>query len=98
MIARANDIEDARLLRAAEAGAGTRVYLPLDLVKRMNAGEHPVRVWRGFRGLTLSALAAKAKLPAGYLSEIETGKKPGSTRAFKALAAALGATVDDLLP
>lgn len=34
----------------------------------------------------------------GYLSEIETGKKPGSVRAYRALAGALGLSVDDLLP
>ena len=97
MIAIRSDLIDSRLLRAAEADGG-RVYLPLDLVKRMNAGEHPVRAWRAFRGLTLTALAAKAKLPVGYLSEIENRRKPGSVRAMKALAGALGASVDDLLP
>lgn len=34
----------------------------------------------------------------GYLSEIETGKKPGSVRAYRALADALALSVDDLLP
>jgi Helix-turn-helix domain len=100
MTHRIEEPEDGRAMRLALAGAkaGERVYLPLESVLRMNRGEHPVRVWREFRGLTLTALARKAALPQGYLSEIETGKKPGSVRAFKALASALDATVDDLTP
>jgi hypothetical protein len=97
---RIEELEDARAMRLAlaEAKAGERVYLPLESVLRMSRGEHPVRVWREFRGLALTALARKAAVPQGYLSEIETGKKPGSVRALKALATALGATVDDLTP
>ena len=33
---------------------------------------------------------------AGYVSSIETGRKPGSLRAFKALAEALGVELGDL--
>jgi transcriptional regulator with XRE-family HTH domain len=33
----------------------------------------------------------------GYLSQIETGKKPGSIAAYKALARALGTEIDMLV-
>ena len=97
LIDRIEDLEDARVIRAREAHRARRDYLPAALAKRLLAGEHPVRVWRVHRGLTLSALAEKAGLPHGYLSEIEHGKKPGSLAAMKALAAALGLSVDDLI-
>jgi transcriptional regulator with XRE-family HTH domain len=96
-VRRLEDAEDARDLRTA-AEAESRIYLPIDAVKRMIAGEHPVRIWREQRGLTLADLAAKAAMQVGYLSEIETGKKPGSVRAYRALAGALGLSVDDLPP
>jgi transcriptional regulator with XRE-family HTH domain len=42
-------------------------------------------------------LAAKSGVVQSYLSEIETGKKPGSLAAMKAVAEALGVTIDDLV-
>jgi hypothetical protein len=36
-------------------------------------------------------------MPVGYLSEIETRKKPGSIAAYKALAGALGTEIDMLV-
>jgi len=98
LVQRLEDAEDTRDLRSAVTEAESRTYLPSDAVERMIEGEHPVRIWREQRGLTLADLAAKAAMQVGYLSEIEIGKKPGSVRAYRALAGALGLTVDDLLP
>ena len=71
--------------------------VPFDLVKRIAGGEHPVRVWRDYRDMKAGALAAAAGIAASYLSDIENGKKPGSVKAMKRLAAALNVTVDDLI-
>ena len=98
LLARVEDLEDALVLRAAAARGPTGDGLPVALVKRMLAGEHPVRIWREHRGLTARALAAKAKVDAAYLSQIETSKKPGSVKALKALARALGVDLQDLSP
>ncbi len=71
-------------------------YLTGDEAKRILAGESPVRIWREKRGLTQRALAQAAGIQAGYLNEIENGKKPGSLAAHTALAGALGIALDDL--
>lgn len=71
-------------------------YLPIELVERLVAGEHPVRVWRRHRGLTREGLAAKADIAPSYLTEIETRKKPGSFDAMIKLAAALDISLDDV--
>ena len=71
--------------------------MPVTLYRQIRAGAHPVRVWRGHRGLGLNQLAARAKLQRSYLSEIETGRKPGSAAALKRLAQALGVAMDDLV-
>ena len=94
------DAEDLAISRAAMAdvAAGRDEVLPAAMVSRMLAGDSRVRLWREHRGLTAKALAAAAGLPAGYLSEIERGKKPGSVDAFGRLARALGVTLDDLAP
>ncbi len=71
--------------------------VPLSLAKRMADGEHPVRVWREYRGMKASQLATAAHIAASYLSDIEHEKKPGSIKAMKRIAAALNLTVDDLI-
>jgi DNA-binding XRE family transcriptional regulator len=86
---------DARLA-AAGAPEALADYLPIELVKRLSAGEHPVRVWRAHRGLTREALAAAAGVSPSYLTEIETGRKPGSLDAMMKLAAALRVPLDDI--
>ncbi|MEX2650366.1 MAG: helix-turn-helix transcriptional regulator [Alphaproteobacteria bacterium] len=97
MARRAEDAEDVAVLRAAAADPASQDYLPAEAVARMIAGEHPVRVWRGHRGLTARRLAARAGVNVAYLSQIETRKKPGSVKALKALAAALRVELDDLV-
>ena len=87
------DIEDAELYRA-RAGEPT---IPQQVVEAIHKGIHPVRAWRVHRGFTLQRLAAAGRMPVGYLSEIETGKKPGSIAAYKSLAQALGTEIDMLV-
>ena len=64
--------------------------------KRLLAGESPVRIWREKHGMTQRALAAAA-IPAGYLSETESGKNPGSVAAYRALAMVLTVPMEDLV-
>ena len=71
--------------------------VPFALVKRIADGEHPVRVWRGYRGLKAGELATAAGIASSYLSDIENGKKPGSVNAMKCIAIALDVTIDDLI-
>ena len=91
------NIADAQIGRDAQANRDRGKYLPIDQAERIFAGEHPLRVWREHRGMSLTALAAKAKVQKSYVSEIETGKKHGTAVTLKALATALGLTVDDLI-
>ena len=71
--------------------------VPFELAERIAAGMHPVRVWREYRGMTASSLATESGVAQSYLSDIETGKKPGSVKALKHIAAALSVVVDDLV-
>jgi DNA-binding Xre family transcriptional regulator len=98
LVRRAEDAADAMQIREAEArvAAGEDEYVPIELTKRLAAGEVPVRVWRQHRGLSARALAARAGISAAYLSQIETGKKPGSFDAMANLARALDVHMEDL--
>ena len=103
LIERLEDAEDLAAVAAAEAREAALCkekaradYLPIELVRRLSAGEHPVRVWRAHRGLGRDALAAAAGIAPSYLTEIETRRKPGSFAALAKIAAALRISLDDL--
>lgn len=100
LVRRAEDAADAMQIREAEArvAAGEDEYVPVELTRRFMAGEVPVRVWRQHRGMSARALAARAGISAAYLSQIETGKKPGSFDAMANLARALDVDMEDLEP
>jgi hypothetical protein len=103
LIERLEEAEDLATVAAAEAREAAlgkeqarADYLSIELVRRLSAGEHPVRVWRAHRGLTREALAAAAGVAPSYLTEIETRRKPGSFGAFAKIAVALRISLDDL--
>src|SRR5579863_7447660 len=86
--------------RARERLVGKAVaraeYLTATEALRLIGGESPVKVWREKRGLSQRVLAAEADVAAGYLAEIETGRKPGSGDALRKLAAVLQVPAEDL--
>ena len=89
--------EGARIL--ADMRSGAAPAFPHALVKQIALGETtPLRAIRKWRGLTQPALAEAAGISQAYLSAIERGDKPGSVAAWKAVAAALGVAIDDLVP
>ncbi|RIK93959.1 MAG: transcriptional regulator [Proteobacteria bacterium] len=93
------EIED--LLAVADVKArlarGEEELIPDDIVGSLLSGENPVKVWRAHRGMTQADLAKLAGVTQAYLSDIEAGKKTGSARVLKALAAALNIDLDDLV-
>jgi DNA-binding Xre family transcriptional regulator len=98
LVRQAENAADAVQIREAEArvAAGEDEYVPIELTQRLMAGEVPVRVWRQHRGFSARALATRAGISAAYLSQIETGKKPGSFEAMAKLARALDVDMEDL--
>ena len=93
LIDRNLELEDT--LAALEADDGSRV--PHEVALAIIRGESPVLAFRSHLGLTLRELSARTGIAASYLSEIERGRKPGSTSALARIAAAVGATIDSLL-
>lgn len=57
----------------------------------------PLAFWRRKRGLTQSALAAKAELTQNYLSDLETGKREGSPAQWLKIARALDLPLEALI-
>lgn len=103
LVERAEDAEDLAVIAAAEAReaalgkkAARADHLPIELVRRLDAGEHPIRVWRDHRGLSRKALADAAGVAPNHLGEIEAWRKPGGFVALARLAATLHLPLDDL--
>lgn len=82
-----------RRLRSGEEEA-----IPLAVVSRIIDGEHPVRAFRAWRGLSAHKLAAAAGISTAYLHQIEAGKRDGTVAVLAKLAAILRVTIDDLVP
>jgi len=74
-----------------------RDYLSAQEARRLLHGESPVKVWREKRAHSQRELATAAGVGAGYLAEIETGRKPGSASALAKLAKALHVQIEDLV-
>lgn len=76
--------------------AGEEELVPAAVAERIIDGANRVRAWREHRGLTASALAEKAGVGQGYLSQIETGKRHGTIETMKRIADVLGLSLEDL--
>ncbi len=88
---------DALALQLARTLDANAEPVPVAVVRRLAAGEAPLRVWRAHRGLSLRALAGQAGISPAMLSEMETGKKEGSLRTLRTLARVLRVDLDDLV-
>ncbi|WP_267358768.1 MULTISPECIES: helix-turn-helix transcriptional regulator [unclassified Methylobacterium] len=94
--------EDAADIRAVETfrtrlGAGEEELIPSEVVDRLLSGESRVRVWREHRDLRMGELAERAGIASAYLSQIETGKREGTVKIYRKLAAALDLGIEDLV-
>jgi mRNA interferase RelE/StbE len=91
-----DSLEDAEARAAYQQSRNDETF-PAVIATELVAGVHPVRVFRNYRQLSLTALAKKAGVSVSYLSEIEGGRKPGSAKTLSAVAKALAVEVEDLI-
>jgi len=77
-------------------GAGAPV-LPKHIVDRLANGENPVRVIRDWRDVSQTHLSSKTGLSQGYISDVETGRRNGTTAALRLIADVLKVPLDLLV-
>ncbi|MFN3844331.1 MAG: helix-turn-helix transcriptional regulator [Paracoccaceae bacterium] len=96
--AAAEDLADLQTYDRTKAAlaAGEDELIPADYANRLLNGENALRVYRDLRGLTQAALAEKGGVNRVTVAEIEIGRKQGSVATLRALADALGVSIDDL--
>lgn len=102
LVARLAEAEEdrgtARLVaRARDAiGAGAPL-LPKDVVDRLANKENPIRVIRDWRKVPQTFLSSKTGLSQGYISDVETGRRNGTSSALRLIADVLKVPIDILV-
>lgn len=76
---------------------GEEELIPEEVVYALLDGKNPIKVWREYRGLSQSQLAKAAGISIAYLSQLETGRRKGSTKVLSALAKILELSLDDVV-
>jgi hypothetical protein len=80
----------ARLVaRARKEIAAGAPLIPKSVVDRITKGENALRVLRAWRDVTQVHLSRKTDIGQGYLSDLENGRRKGTTTALKKIADAL---------
>ena len=81
------DIGTARLVaRARKEIASGAPLIPKTIVDRIAKGENALRVLREWRDVTQLYLSHKTDIGQGYLSDLESGRRKGTTAALKKIA------------
>jgi len=75
--------------RKAELAAGLDARLPPEVSARLLKGESLLKSLRNWRDVTQMHLAFKTGLGQGYLSDLESGRRKGTPKTLKMIAAAL---------
>jgi hypothetical protein len=89
------DIGTARLVaRARKEIAAGLPLIPKAIVNRIIAGENALRVLRQWRGKTQLDISSKTNIGQGYISDLESGRRKGTTAALKKIADALKVPLD----
>ncbi|MPZ11102.1 MAG: helix-turn-helix domain-containing protein [Kiloniellaceae bacterium] len=81
-----------------QIAAGAEEVIPAEVVKRLDVGESPVRVFRELRGMTQGQLAAAIEVDQSFISKIEAGTKHPTAANLGRLARVLKIDADLLLP
>jgi len=99
LVAALEDAHDAKAIEEfyRRLVSGEEETFPADVADRLLAGEHPVRVLRSYRGMTLQQVADTCGVTNAHISQIEKGKRSMSTQLLKRMAEALRVDVELLL-
>lgn len=95
----AEDAADAAALArfARRYAKGEEQTVPTRVVDRILAGESPLRVWRDYRGMTATRLAAAVDITPAHVSKLESGKGEPSIALLRKLAKALDVDLELLV-
>jgi DNA-binding XRE family transcriptional regulator len=87
------DIYDFDRINAAME-RGKEELIPAEVVNAILDGKNPIKVWREYRSLTQQQLADMVRISKPYLSQLETGKRTGTTDVLASIAKALNVSLE----
>jgi DNA-binding XRE family transcriptional regulator len=98
LIEQAELLEDIRDFDEISAAIerGDEELIPAEVVNAILDGKNPIKVWREYRGLTQQQLADIVRISKPYLSQIEAGKRKGTTDVLSAIAKALDVSLEQV--
>jgi DNA-binding XRE family transcriptional regulator len=67
-----------------------------EVVNAILEGKNPIKVWREYRNLTQQQLADLIGISKPYLSQLETGKRTGTTHVLSVIAKALDVSLEQI--
>jgi ribosome-binding protein aMBF1 (putative translation factor) len=89
------DLGTARLVaRARKEIAAGMPLIPKEVVDRIAGGENALRALRRWRGKTQLDITHKTNIGQGYISDLESGRRKGTTAALKKIAEVLKVPLD----
>jgi hypothetical protein len=89
------DVGTARLVaRARREIAAGMPLIPKKIIDKIAAGENALRVVREWRGKTQLYISHKTSIGQGYISDLESGRRRGTTAALKKIADVLKVPLD----
>jgi hypothetical protein len=92
------DIGSARLVaRARKEIAAGAPLIPKEIADRIANGENALRVLREWRDITQLRLSFKTGIGQGCISDLESGRRKGTTAALKKIAVAMKVPLDLLV-
>jgi hypothetical protein len=93
--------EDAGTARLVARGrkeiAAGAPLIPMAVADRIANGENPIRVIREWQDITQLYLSMKTNIGQGYISDLENGRRKGTTAALKEIARVLKVPIDVLV-
>jgi DNA-binding XRE family transcriptional regulator len=96
LLAQVEETDEVRAYDRAKAHADQEA-VPIAIADALLAGQSPIRVWREYRGLTQEQLADIAEIRRAYVTQLEAGRRRGSTAVLARVAGALGVDIEDLI-
>ncbi len=99
LIAADEDTKDAKTARRIieQIASGEETVLTEAELDEFLKAKTPLSFWRKKRRMTQADLAKAADIAQGFISEIESGQKPGTPATLKKIAQALNIKIDDLI-
>ena len=89
------DFGTARLVdRARKEIASGMPLIPKEVVDRITAGQNALRALREWRGKTQLYISHRTNIGQGYISDLESGRRKGTTAALKKIADVLKVPLD----